>query len=184
MIHGPCGSHRPLLHAVFHSFYVSLSSWSFYVHWCSQCQKVFLCFRIGLILDYQCCCQRYISSGFFSLVKMGEKTSKACTESRVCQQKPKLHCQTVFLFEFSLINLSLSLWCTQHSIFVFSISSLLSNFMCLKPSMLSVVNGLASCFKAEIAECKFWLLRFIYTGILKLIVYISSHHGMTQCKQK
>jgi len=53
------------------------------------------------------------------------------------------------------------------------------------PSMLSVVNGLASCFKAAIAECTILTAKiYIYTGILKLIVHMSSRHGMTQCKQK
>lgn len=51
--------------------------------------------------------------------------------------------------------------------------------------MLSVVNGLASRFKAAIAECTILTAKiYIYTVILKLIVHMSSRHGMTQCKQK
>lgn len=83
------------------------------------------------------------------------------------------------------LYLLICLRCKQRFLFVPRIfSSFRPSFLCLKPLMLSVVNGLASRFKAAIAECTFWLLRFIYTGILKLIVHISSRHGMTQCKQK
>lgn len=45
-------------------------------------------------------------------------------------------------------------------------------FVSSKPLMLSVVNGLASCFKAAIAECKFWLLRFIYILVSWSLLYI------------
>lgn len=58
-------------------------------------------------------------------------------------------------------------------------------FVSPKPLMLSVVNGLASCFKAAIAECKFWLLRFIYILVSWSLLYIwVVAMGMTQCKQK
>lgn len=115
--------------------------------------------------------------------KKKKKSPKACTET--CQSdEAQTPSSSIFFKSDPTVYLSLSLWCIQHSSFLFNISFLLSDFLCLKPLMLSVVNGLASCFKAAIAECKFWLLRFIYTGILKLIVYISSHLGMTQCKQK
>lgn len=49
---------------------------------------------------------------------------------------------------------------------------LLPLFVSPKPLMLSVVNGLASCFKAAIAECKFWLLRFIYILVSWSLLYI------------
>ena len=49
---------------------------------------------------------------------------------------------------------------------------LLPLFVSPKPLMLSVVNGLASRFKAAIAECKFWLLRFIYILVSWSLLYI------------
>lgn len=61
---------------------------------------------------------------------------------------------------------------------------LLLPFCVSKPLMLSVVNGLAS-FQGGNSRMYIQTAKiYIYTGILKLIVYMSSRHGMTQCKQK
>lgn len=51
-------------------------------------------------------------------------------------------------------------------------SPFIPSFCVSEALMLSVVNGLASCFKAAIAECKFWLLRFIYILVSWSLLYI------------
>lgn len=155
---------------------------SFYVHE-SLLQGVFcfvlffFLFEIWIILDKTVLFPKILFLFFFVFFFAQEPTLTVQAQFR----PPPSPTLSLGLYR---LPVSVSLWCKLHSDFVFCIFSLLSPFLCLKPLMLSVVNGLASCFKAAIAECKFWLLRFIYTGILKLIVYISSRHGMTQCKQK